>query len=394
VGANAGLLTNLGQGAQVFDFPQRKIPRTQQMSFGMQHEFPGSITLDARWAANYASRLRAGITWLNGTLSYAQLQYALNSPDNLSQLVPNPYYQVAAASSPGACGNFPEVQAIALLLPYPQYCSGNGASLLGQYNLPVGRNWYNGMEVKLTKRTTHGLEFNLAYTYSKNINGDGYQNGYPYTDANEIHWISPYDRTHVLAVTGVYDLPVGKGRSFMATAPRAVDYALGGWSLGWTFAAQSGTPVGVDNGDDNYSCNNWAPPHPGNVAEWINPGILNCATPVPKIGGTGYTYNTYPNVIPQVRNPTVPNLDLSLQKSFKVTERVSFSLRGEAFNSLNSALLEGPNTSVSAGPATLVYNDTTKRSYWSGFGTVGPQPGTQFQLNFPRNLRVSGKIIF
>jgi hypothetical protein len=390
VGANAGLLTDLGDGAQIFDFPQRKIPRTQQMSFGLQHEFPGAMVLDARWAANYASRLRAGITWLNGTLTYGQLQYALNSSDVYSQLVPNPYYQVAAASSPSACGTYPEVQALALLLPYTQYCSGNGASLLGQYNLPVGRNWYNGMEVKLSKRPTHGLEFNVAYTWSKNINGDGYQNGYPYQDANEIHWISGYDRTHVLAVTGVYDVPVGKGRSFLSAAPRVLDYALGGWSLGWVFAAQSGTPVGVDNGDDNYTCWNWASPGGTSVAHWINPAIqTKCGVPVPHIGGTSYTYNIAPGVTTQVRNPTVPNLDLSLQKSFKVTERVSFSLRGEAFNAFNSVLLGGPDTTVTDSPANLFYNTTTKHSYWQGFGTVGP-----YQQNFPRNLRVSGKVIF
>ncbi|MGO9088792.1 MAG: carboxypeptidase regulatory-like domain-containing protein [Terriglobales bacterium] len=390
VGANAGMLTDIGQGAQVFDFPQRKIPRTQQMSFGFQHEMPGSMVLDARWAANYASRLRAGITWLNGTLTYPELQYALNSPSDLSTLVPNPYYGVAAESSPGGCGTYPEVQAIALLLPYSQYCSGNGAALLGQYNLPVGRNWYNGMEVKLSKRATHGLEFNLAYTWSKNINGDGYQNGYPYQDANELHWISAYDRTNVLTVTGVYEVPVGKGKTFLGTAPRAVDYALGGWSLGWVFAAQSGTPIGIDNGDvTSYSCYDWENPNGRNVAHWINPAIQGCGTPLEHIGGTGYTYNIAQGYISQVRNPTVPNLDLSLQKSFKITERVSFSLRGEAFNALNSVLLAGPDTNVTHAPANLFFNTTTKHAYWQGFGTVAP-----IQQNFPRNLRITGKIIF
>ncbi len=390
VGAQAGLLTNIGQGAQVFDFPQRKIPRTQVMSFGFQRALPDDMVLDARWAGNYASRLRAGTTWLNGTLSYPELQYSLNSTDNLSQLVPNPYYQVAAASSPGACGTYPKVEAIALLLPFSQYCSGNGASLLGQYNLPVGRNWYNGMEVKLTKRTTHGLEFNVAYTWSKNINGDGYQNGYPYTDANEVHWPSQYDRTNVLSVTGVYEVPVGRGRTFLSASPKALDYALGGWTLGWVFAAQSGTPITVDNGDDNYTCWDWKSPNGRSVAHWLNPAIQSkCGVPVPHVGGTSYTYNIAPQYVTQVRTPTVPNIDLSLQKSFKVTEKVSFSLRGEAFNAFNSVLLGGPDTTVTDSPANLFYNTTTKHSYWQGFGTVAPN-----QQNFPRNLRVSGKIIF
>ncbi len=88
-------------------------------------------------------------------------------------------------------------------------------------------------------------------------------------------------------------------------------------------------------------------------------------------------------------SPLKANLDLSLQKSFKVTERVHFELRGEAFNALNSVLLGGPDNMPTDGPASLFYNTTTKRSYWTGFGTVSPN-----QQNFPRNLRVSGKIVF
>ena len=179
----------------------------------------------------------------------------------------------------------------------------------------------------------------------------------------------------------------------MSSAPKPVDYALGGWSLGWSFAAQSGTPLNVNNGF-NYSCS-FAPPGGTSVAHWLNPKIAatgsNCYTSVSHIGGSGYTYNTTPGYITEVRNYTVPNLDLSLQKSFSITERISFSLRGEAFNALNSALLGGSNTdnTPTDGPASLVYNPTTKRSYWTGFGTISPT-----QLNFPRNLRVSGKITF
>jgi hypothetical protein len=219
------------------------------------------------------------------------------------------------------------------------------------------------------------------------MNGDGYQNGYPYQDANEIHWISGYDRTQVFTVTGVYEVPVGKGRTFLTAAPRALDYALGGWVLGWTFAAQSGTPVGVNNGF-NYTCG-FAPPGKSTVAEWLNPAIQTCYSSVPKIGGTGFTYNTTAGVTNEVRNPTVPNLDLSLEKRFRVTERVGFELRGEAFNAMNSVLLGGPDTTPTDGAPSLFHNQTTGRSYWTGFGTVG-----MTQQNFPRNLRVSGKITF
>ena len=388
VGSVGQPLAGVGGGGLTIDTPKRLIPRTQVMSFGFQHELPGQVILDARFAGNYASRLRA-LLWYDGTITFPELQYALAQGSSVySKEVPNPYYGVVSMSFPGGCGTSPTIQALALLLPFSQYCGQNGtAPPVGAYNAPIGRNWYNGLEAKLTKRTSHGLSFNVAYTWSKNMNGDGYQNGYPYQDANEIHWISGYDRTQVFAVTGVYEVPVGKGRTFLTAAPRALDYALGGWVLGWTFAAQSGTPVGVNNGF-NYTCG-FAPPGKSTVAEWINPAIQTCYSNVPHIGGTGYTYNTTAGVTAEVRNPTVPNLDLSLEKRFRVTERVGFELRGEAFNAMNSVLLGGPDTTPTDGAPSLFQNQTTGRSYWTGFGTVG-----MTQQNFPRNLRVSGKITF
>jgi hypothetical protein len=390
VGAQGLPLAGVGSGGLAVDSPLRKIPRTQIVSMGLQRALPGSMALDLHFAGNYTNRLRA-LLWENGLVSYPELQYALAPGSSVySQLLPNPYYGVFSMSFPGGCGQSPTIPALALLLPWSQYCGYNSAPPVGIYNDPIGKNWYNAMESKLTKRTSHGLTLNLAYTYSKNMDGSGYQNGYPYQDANEVHWISQFDRTHVLALTGVYDLPVGRGRTLLSSAPKPVDYALGGWSLGWSFAAQSGTPLGVNNGF-NYSCS-FAPPAGTSVAHWLNPKIQSdssCFSSVSHIGGSGYTYNTTPGYITEVRNYTVPNLDLSLQKSFRITERVSFSFRGEAFNSLNSALLGGPDNTPTDSAAGLVYNNITKRYYWSGFGTVGPT-----QLNFPRNLRVSGKIIF
>jgi len=391
VGAAGVALAGVGSGGLAVDNPKRLIPRTQVASFGVQHEFPGKFVLDARWAANYAGRLRA-LLWYNGTITYPELQYALaQGSDVYSKELPNPYYGVFSESFPGGCGQSPTIPALALALPFSQYCGFQSAPPVGEYNGAVGRNWYNGLETKLTKRTSHGLTFNVAYTWSKIINGDGYQNGYPYQDANEIHWISQYDRTHVFTMTGVYDLPVGQGRTFLSTAPRALDYALGGWTVGWTFAAQSGTPVGLNQGYD-YSCRTFAPPNGTRTSEWFNPlantivpaGETSCASAVPHIGGTGFTYNLTPDHTSQVRNPTVPNLDLSLEKNFKVTERVRFQLRGEAFNAFNSALMGGPDTSPGDLPGSLFYNQTTQHSYWTGFGNISPN-----QQNLPRNLRVS-----
>lgn len=393
VGSVGQTLAGVGSGGLSVDTPKRLIPKTQDFSFGVQRELPDQIVLEAKFHANYASNLRA-LLWYNGSISYAQLQYALAPGSSIySRLVPNPYSGVFAASFPGGCGQSTAIPALALLLPFSQYCGFQSAPPVGEFNDPIGRNWYSGLETKLTKRTSHGLTFNVAYTYSKIINGDGYQNGYPYQDANEIHWLSPYDRTHVFTVTGVWDIPVGRGAQWFGKTPTALDYAIGGWSLGWTFVAQSGTPVGLNQGF-NYTCGTFAPPKGTSAAQWFNPQAdlfspNSCASSVPHIGGSGFTYNTTPNVTGQIRNPTVPSLDLSMRKSFKITERIKFELQGEAFNAFNSALMGGPDTNPGDEPASLFTNQTTGHKYWTGFGTVAPS-----QLNFPRNLRVSGKIIF
>jgi len=389
VGAQGLPLAGVGNGGLQVDSPLRKIPKTQAVTFGFERELPSQTALDVHFAGNYASRFRATL-WYNGTITYPELQYAVSpGADNFSQLVPNPYYGVFSMSFPGGCGQSPTIPRLALLLQWSQYCGFNSAPPVGIYNDPIGKNWYNALEVKLNKHTSHGLTLNLAYTYSKTMDGSGYQNGYPYQDANEVHYISQFDRTHMLAVTGVYELPVGRGKMFLAGAPRPVDYALGGWTLGWNFGASSGTPLQLNQGF-NYLCP-LASPNGTSVSQWLNPNLTNpsCYESAPPIGGTTYTYVTTPSWSNAVRTYTVPNLDLSLQKSFKVTERVSFSLRGEAFNSLNSVLLGGPDTTPTDGAAAPVCNQGTKHCYWSGFGAVSPN-----QDNTPRNLRVSGRITF
>jgi hypothetical protein len=86
----------------------------------------------------------------------------------------------------------------------------------------------------------------------------------------------------------------------------------------------------------------------------------------------------------QVRNPIMPNLDASVQKTVPISDKLDFQLRLDAFNAFNSVLFGGPDTNPGDGPAS--YSPT---SGWSGFGTVGPT-----QQNFPRILQISGKISF
>jgi hypothetical protein len=381
-GDSLGLLTDVGEGIGQEDFPDRKIPREKIFSFGMQHEFPGAVVLDARYAANYTSKLRTGL-WLNGVATLAEENAAIANPSIWDQQVPNPYYNVASMVGNG-CGQGKTVQAIDLLLPLSQYCNAGGNSVTGQPNAPLGHNWYNGMEVKLTKRmqggAAQGLTFQVSYTWSKTINGDGYLNGWPYQNTEQIHQLAGSDRTNVAGITTVYDLPFGKGGMLFHSPNKIVGTFINNWRLSSVIAAQSGQPVGINQGYQ-YSCDHTYRPDNGTS---VGGGHWFYANKSCWQGNTQWELMDLKGETDVVRTPTITNIDLSLVKQVPIREWATFSLRLDAFNAFNSVLFGGPDTGPGDANATL-----TQGAGWSGFGTVGP-----YQQNFPRILQVSGKITF
>ena len=185
----------------------------------------------------------------------------------------------------------------------------------------------------------------------------------------------------MLSVTSVYDLPFGKGGLFFTSPTPVVGALVNGWTASGIFNAESGQPVSVNTGY-TYTCpgTSYRPAGGTSVGHgrWFS-GDASCWQGLPTYGLQYLSGTTA-----QVRTPTIPTLDASVQKTTPIHENLVLSLRLDAFNSLNSVLFGGPNNNPGAGPATF-----SPTSGWSGFGTVGAQ-----QQNFPRVLQVSGKIAF
>jgi len=174
---------------------------------------------------------------------------------------------------------------------------------------------------------------------------------------------------------------VGRG-GWIATRPnRAVGVLINDWTLSGVFNAQSGTPVGLNTGY-YYTCpsQSFRPKNGTSVGQghWFN-NDESCWRGIPQWG-----LMNLPGTTAQVRNPTIPSLNLSIQKTTAIWNNLKFQIRLDAFNALNSVLFGGPDTNPGDGPATFSPN-----AGWSGFGTVGPQ-----QQNFPRQLQISGKVFF
>lgn len=377
-GSSLGLLTALGNGASI-DFPGRRIPRSQQFSFGFQRELPWQTVLDARFVGNYTNRLRVFV-WDNGTMSLDELNQGVANPSLFNQQVPNPYYGVPAIPVSSSCGANKTISRINLILPLSQYCG-----LIGQYNDPLGWQDYNGLEVKLNKRLSSGLDFQLSYTYSKTIGATGYQNGWPNQDAELKKQVAGQDRTHIFTVNGNWQLPVGKGSNhFLSNAGGFLGALVNGWSTNWIVSAQTGTPVGLNTGY-YYNCNHPYGPDGGPTLshylynDYSSGSKLGCYATRPQ-----YANMNLPNRISQLRNPSIVNLDFSVHKQFNVTEKYKLELRGEAFNLTNTVLFPGPDNNPSDGPPTQQANGT-----WTGFGTVN-----LYQQNFPRIVQLGVKLLF
>lgn len=235
------------------------------------------------------------------------------------------------------------------------------------YNLLYGRTvatnmWdgylssnYNSLQVAVNRSFANGLMLKAAYTYSRAID---------YTDDDgwaSVNWnwgpafqrnraAAGFDRTQVLQIGWVYDLPMGKGRSFAKSGAAAA--ILGNWEVNGIMSAYTGTPFTVT---DSTALN-----APGNLqtANQVNPVVNRIGAVGP---GTFYydptafasvgVINTFGSSGRNIlRNPGVWNTDLNLQREFAIKERFKTQFRAEFYNMPNTSHFNGPaSTSVTGG---------------------------------------------
>lgn len=379
-GSAGGLLTAVGNGAS-FDFPGRRIPRSQQVSLGIQRELPGNMMLDARFVGNYSNRLRTtawngsqGSVWLNGTWNQSMLQDAIGHPNLFNSQVPNPFYGIPSVPSSTRLGSSPTIPWFYLTLPWPEF-----PGPLGSYDMPLGYSNYNSLQVQLIKRLSHNVSFNANYTYSKMMSAGGFLNGWPYQDPSLLYEVEGTDRTHIFTLSGVYDLPsIRNGSGFT----KALGYLANHWRLSNVLTVETGFPQGLPGGL-YLSDHPYTPDGGSTMSQWI----YNCnGTPTAcwETSTPPFVLHTNPSRVSTLRAPQVPDLDVTLERDFPITERWKLQLRGEADNLTNSVLFQGPDTNPFDGAPRRQANGS-----WVGFGTIPP-----FQYNFPRVIKIALKLYF
>ncbi len=243
---------------------------------------------------------------------------------------------------------------------------------------------YDSLQIQVEKRLKGGLQVTSNYTYQKAQDdaGDSFTFLYnrPLGRGNK-DWF-PHNQ-FVLAPT--FEIPFGKGRKFGNNVNRAVDYALGGWTLSGITTYYSGRPFTPNIG--TYPSvlirPNAGPsgrPDVGSVDPFSGAAgnrtqFFVGVTPAQLLAGGGTfkapANNTFGN-FPRngLFGPKFINQDMSLAKGFKFTERYTFSLRAETFNTFNHTNLGDPEsdvTSPNAGKITSIAPSYQMRRMQFGF---------------------------
>jgi hypothetical protein len=100
-------------------------------------------------------------------------------------------------------------------------------------------NNYHALQTKFDKRFSHGVQFQANYTWAKGLNFDpDYYTNDPFLN----HGLDDFNRKHVLALTGLFELPFGRGKRFANTESGVLDRLVGGWQLNTVTRVTSGPP--------------------------------------------------------------------------------------------------------------------------------------------------------
>ncbi len=229
-----------------------------------------------------------------------------------------------------------------------------------------GKANYHSGQFKVQRPFSKGFTMLLGYTWSKAIDdtggtfvgeadrGGAFQDSY--NRRNE-RGLAGQDIRHRFVVSYVYELPFGKGKSFLTTG-RAADLVLGGWQINGITAFQAGSPLTVTQvfnganvdvgqrrpdrvGDPNSLSH--GRPRGEQVAQFFNTAAFQENRPADPVNGPFRFGNSGRHI---VIGPGINNFDFAAYKDFKFSESRRVQFRTEIFNIFNHPIFANPGTSL------------------------------------------------
>lgn len=357
-GKSLGRYTNLG-AANFIWYQQNFTPGVNdRINISLQRQLPWRILADLTYFMNFGrnhpynydrNQVDPRIGYANGNV--------------INQAVPNPFFnRLPASKMPGQLRTQQNVAISQLLRMYPQYLGGVMENLNGGISTR-----YHSFQAQVQRPFVNGLNLVFGYNYNQERNQEFYDEQDTFT--RTFTWQPGNNPTgtsagprHKLTGASIWDVPVGRGRKFMNSSNALVDGLLGGWNISALFLYASGpylrfgpAIVTGDPGVDN----------PTND-RWFDTSKFRVLPP--------FTRRENPLQYDSVKGPRLLNLDMTLAKEFRLTERVRFELRGEAYNVTNRFTGANPDVNVTS----------------ANFGKVVAQRGGYFG----RQIQYSGRFIW
>jgi hypothetical protein len=361
-----------------YDVESFKNPQAMRWSISVQRELPKQWVVEAAYVGNRSYDIQVELADINPV----PRSYLSTSPSRdqttinyLTTNVTNPFRGLL----PGTSLNGNTVQRQQLLRPYPHLANI-------QSYAHDGTSDYNSLQGRVEKRFTSGYTVLLSYTWSKFTERVSQLNS---TDSEYEERLANADMPHRLVVSGIYELPFGRGRKWGSDWNRALDAIAGGWSIQAIYQAQSGRPVGTwgnlyYNGDVNGLKADYSKVKDG-VPIFDTSGFYfhDAAVQTNGVDDPAKQRNDqrirlaqnvryFPTRVSSVKQQALNLMDLSFVKKFQFTDRVRAQFHVEMLNAFDQPVFNIPNL------------DPTS----SDFGKVTST------LNLPLNVQIAFKLVF
>ncbi len=325
-------------------------PYVQNWTIGLQWLLPSEAVLETSYIGNKGTRLMA-----QGYANMQQLpvKYLSLGDKLLDDVADHPEIRLPYAGFEGSVAQ--------ALRPLPQY---NGASDLYPN---WGNSNYHAFQAVLRKRLSRGISYLVSYTFSKALTDtDSAVDAASVQDVYNRRLersVASFDQTHGLRLTWVYELPFGKGKTYLNTGG-FTNAVLGGWTVTGIQEYRSGDALAITTEiDTSASLFNGVVRGdiiPGvdpiadkggvdfvNGTQYLNPKAF--ASPPTTSGGVPLRLGTAPRYLGNVRGPVRVSEDFGIFKRFAFGEERNVEFRSDFLNAFNRAGRANPNTDLDSG---------------------------------------------
>ena len=228
---------------------------------------------------------------------------------------------------------------------------------------------YNSLQASLEKRFSHGLQAQVAYTFSKSFDqASSFEGELNPLDPRASYSLSQFDARHRFVLSYVWQLPIPKYSGFVGAA-------LSGWDVSGIYTYQTGFPIRITSSADNelmYSAffeypgepNQLAPFHKTNPKSnggyWFDPNSFteNASDDSAAPCSDGATFNCFdPSLFGKIGNarrticcgPPINSMDFALHKVLPMGENRRFEFRAEFYNLFNHSQFNNPDGNTTDG---------------------------------------------